>query len=229
MNKGIFAVSMIFVLGLSACGPSSRQNSVSRGLDEYARLARSIETPDGNRSGSIWTEQAGYADAFRDVKARRAGDIVTIEVIESTSAVSEATTDSSKSSSISASAANLFGLEKKVGELPNLVNTDSSADFSGDASTTRKSVVSTTLTARVTEVFPNRNLLIEGNRELLLNGERQIVTLRGVVRPSDISPSNTILSARIAEMELAVTGRGLVSDAQKPGVLFRILSGFWPF
>lgn len=229
MKKGFLSVSVVLVLGLSGCGPSSRQSSVSRGLDEYARLARSIETPDGNRSGSIWTDQAGYADAFRDVKARRAGDIVTIEVVESTSAVSEATTDSSKSSSIDASVGNLFGLEKKISELPNLVSADRSADFSGDATTSRKSVVSTTLTARVTEVFPNRNLLIEGNREILLNGERQIVTLRGVVRPSDISPSNTILSARIAEMELGVTGRGLVSDAQKPGVLFRILSGFWPF
>ncbi len=229
MKREFLLISVVMALGLSACGPASRQSGVSRGLDDYARQARSINMPDGNGSGSVWTDRAGYSDAFRDVKARHAGDIVTVQVLESTSAVSGATTDSTKTSTIANSATSLFGLEKKISELPSLINTDSSAEFAGDASTSRKSNVSTTLTARVTEVFPNRNLLIEGNREILLNGERQIVTLRGVVRPSDISPSNTVLSARIAEMELSVTGRGLVSEAQKPGVLYRILSGFWPF
>jgi len=229
MKRGLLSILVMTAMGLAGCGPTNRQAGVSRGLDEYARQARSITMPDGNGSGSVWTDRAGYADAFRDVKARHAGDIVTVQVLESTSAVSGAKTDSAKASSVANSATNLLGLEKKISELPNLINTDSSSTFAGDASTSRTSDVSTTLTARVTEVFPNRNLLIEGNREILLNGERQMVTLRGVVRPADISPSNTVLSARIAEMELSVTGRGLVSDAQQPGVLFRILSGFWPF
>ena len=98
-----------------------------------------------------------------------------------------------------------------------------------DAATSRRSTVSTSLTARVVEVFPNRNLLIEANREVLVNGERQLVTLRGVVRPTDISADNVVLSTRIAEMELEVDGRGLVADAQKPGWLFKVLNGIWPF
>ena len=53
--------------------------------------------------------------------------------------------------------------------------------------------------------------------------------MRGVIRPNDISPANIVSSSRIAEMELQVTGRGLVSDAQRPGLLYKILTGVWPF
>lgn len=214
---------------VSACGPATQESTVRRGLEDYVRQAGSLKVEDGQQSGSVWTDQAGYSDAFRDVKARRAGDIVTVQVIESTSASSEATTASSKSRSIESQVPNLLGLEKKIAELPSLISGTGSSEFTGDASTSRKSVLSTTLTARVLQVFPNRNLLIEGNREVLINGERQLVVMRGVIRPNDISPANTILSSRVAEMELQVTGRGLVSDAQKPGILYKILTGIWPF
>ncbi len=213
----------------AACGPSNREASVNRGLEDYVRLARGLEVDQGEEDGSVWTGQAGYADAFRDVKARRIADLVTIQVLESTSAVSEASTESAKSSSVDKKYGSLAGLERRIAELPNLISTEQNSEFSGDAATSRKTVLSTTLSARVVEVFPNRNMLIEGNREVLVNGERQIVTLRGVIRPGDIGPENTVLSSRIAEMELQVTGRGIVSDAQKPGVLFKILSGIWPF
>jgi flagellar L-ring protein precursor FlgH len=163
------------------------------------------------------------------VKARRIADLITIEVLESTSAVSEATTESSKESEMIGEITNFAGLENKVKELPNLLDLSGSATFSGDASTSRKSVVTTSLTARVVEVFPNGNLYLQGNRELLVNGERQVVIVRGVARPNDISSSNVILSTRIAELELEVMGKGIVSEAQKPGILFRVLSGFWPF
>ncbi|MFB3901866.1 MAG: flagellar basal body L-ring protein FlgH [Acidobacteriota bacterium] len=213
---------------LAGCGPE-RKAGVARGLDEYARQARALQTNQGDMDGSLWTEQAGYADGFRDVKARRLADIVTIEVLESTSAVTEATTQTVRESDITKSAPALFGLEKRVAELPNLASLSQSSTFAGDGATSRTSVLATQLTARVIEVFPNRNLLIEANREITLNGERQIMILRGVIRPADISPANTVSSSRIAEMELSVTGRGTISDAQKPGLLFKLLSGIWPF
>ncbi len=222
-------LSLSLLACVSACGPATQESTVRRGLEDYVRQAGSLKVEDGQQSGSVWTDQAGYSDAFRDVKARRAGDIVTVQVIESTSASSEATTASSKSRSIESQVPNLLGLEKKIAELPSLISGTGSSEFTGDASTSRKSVLSTTLTARVLQVFPNRNLLIEGNREVLINGERQLVVMRGVIRPNDISPANTILSSRVAEMELQVTGRGLVSDAQKPGILYKILTGIWPF
>jgi flagellar L-ring protein precursor FlgH len=202
---------------------------VERGLDEYVKVARTLERDNDDSSGSLWNDRSGYSDAYRDVKAKGIADIVTIQVIESTSAISEAGTDLARSSEITANLTNFAGLEKKVSELPNLFDVDSASKFAGEGSTSRRSVLSTTLTARVVEVFPNRNLLLQGSRELLVNGERQIVTLRGIVRPEDISDGNIVLSSRIAEMQLDVTGKGIVSEAQKPGVLYRVLSGMWPF
>lgn len=217
------------VLLLVGCGPEKPQSQVQRGLEEYARVARNLKIEDGVDDGSVWTDNAGWGDAFRDVKARRLGDLVTVQVVEATSAIQEATTESSRASEVSYNVNNLAGAEKKVAELPNLISADRSSTFTGDAATSRRSTVSTSLTARVVEVFPNRNLLIEANREVLVNGERQLVTLRGVVRPTDISADNVVLSTRIAEMELEVDGRGLVADAQKPGWLFKVLNGIWPF
>jgi flagellar L-ring protein precursor FlgH len=81
----------------------------------------------------------------------------------------------------------------------------------------------------VVEVFPNGNLLLQGEREILVNGERQFVTVRGVARPHDISPENTILSGQIAQLELELSGKGIVSEAQHPGILYKVLSGLWPF
>lgn len=227
-ERGILLILGMLIVA-PACGPAQQESTVRRGLDEYIRQATSSKVEEGRGSGSVWTDQAGYGDAFRDVKARRSGDIVTVQVQESTSAVSEATTASARDSSVDSEFPSLFGLEKRVSELPTFLSGTGSSTFNGDASTSRKSVLSTTLTARVLQVFPNRNLLIEGNREVMINGERQVVVMRGVIRPNDISPSNMVASSRIAEMELQVTGRGLVSDAQRPGLLYKILTGVWPF
>ncbi|HLV02534.1 MAG TPA: flagellar basal body L-ring protein FlgH [Acidobacteriota bacterium] len=233
MNRKILLPSWLLALLaaslLIACGPSARTRSVESSLEEYARLARTPQDDNRESQGSLWSERDGYADAFLDVKARRVADIVTIEVIESTSALSEASTATSRESSMGQSINSLAGLERRIAELPNLLDLSSSREFQGDATTSRRSVLQTSITAKVVEVFPNGNLLLEGNRELLINGERQVVTVRGVARPNDISPQNVVLSTRIAELEVEVEGHGIVSEAQRPGILFKILDGFWPF
>ena len=64
---------------------------------------------------------------------------------------------------------------------------------------------------------------------LLVNDERHILTLRGVVRPRDISPSNQVLSTSIASMEVAFDGKGIVSDANEPGFFYKLFSAITPF
>ena len=224
----LLLVSLIFPLTLMSCGKSAKQGAVQSGLDDYVRMARGLEAKDGQDDGSLWSDQAGYADTFRDVKARRVADLVTIQVIESTSAVSEASTETLRESDVGVAIPNLFGLEDRVWELPNLVNASTNAEYTGDASTTRRSVVQTSVTAQVVEVFPNGNLLLRGDRELQVNGERQIVTFRGVARPTDISSQNVILSTRIAEMEFEISGEGIVSKTQEPGLIYKLLAGVWP-
>jgi flagellar L-ring protein precursor FlgH len=124
---------------------------------------------------------------------------------------------------------NLFGAEKKIKELSSGVNGKSTTTFKGTGSTTRATTLTTTMTARVKAVLPNGYLVIEGVRELLLNNENQTIYLTGVVRPTDINSQNVVSSAAIAQMEIRVQGRGVVSQPLKPGLLYRILNGVFPF
>ena len=90
--------------------------------------------------------------------------------------------------------------------------------------------MTTTVTAEVTDVLPNGNLVIQGQKEISVNSEKQVITVRGIVRPDDLSPGNSIPSDRIARMEVRVNGRGVVNDAVKrPFFLYRILLGLLPF
>ncbi len=79
-----------------------------------------------------------------------------------------------------------------------------------------------TLSARVTRVLDNGNLVIEGRRLVKVNDETQILVVSGVVRPYDVAPDNTVLSSRLADGEVRLEGRGVVSDRQRPGLLQRI-------
>jgi flagellar L-ring protein precursor FlgH len=86
------------------------------------------------------------------------------------------------------------------------------------------------LTARITDVLPNGNLVVEGTKTVLVNSENQVVTVRGVVRPTDLSNSNIVQSDNIAEMELKINGKGVVNDSiHRPNLLYRLLLGILPF
>ena len=90
--------------------------------------------------------------------------------------------------------------------------------------------LTTTLTARVTHVLPNGYLVIEGSKSIQVNSEHQAVTVRGVIRPADVSPGNQVRSDRIAQMEIRLNGKGVVNDSiRRPFFLYRLLLGLLPF
>ena len=100
----------------------------------------------------------------------------------------------------------------------------------GQGTTSRELQLATTLSARVTEVLPNGYLVVEGAKETIVNSERQTVVVRGIARPSDLGPGNTIRSERLAQLEVRINGRGVVEDAiRRPSFLYRLLLGILPF
>jgi flagellar L-ring protein precursor FlgH len=128
------------------------------------------------------------------------------------------------------STTSLFTPLSAAGALANLASTAHDSTLEGQGSTSRQTQVTATLTAHVTHVMPNGNLIIEGLKEVLVNSERQIVWLRGVVRPTDVSPDNSVRSDRIAMMDLRINGKGVVEDAiRRPNILYRIFSKILPF
>jgi flagellar L-ring protein precursor FlgH len=181
--------------------------------------------------GSMWREDAPLGMLFVDKKARTVGDLVTVNIVEAASASKEATTQTGRSSSISAGVDAFFGLEKYVppGANPTKVAGSLANNFDGNGKTARSGKVTATVTAVVTRVLPNGNLVIEGSREVAVNNERELIVVSGIVRPKDISPGNIVLSTTLGQGQIAYYGNGIIAEKQRPGWLGRAMDAVWPF
>jgi flagellar L-ring protein precursor FlgH len=149
-----------------------------------------------------------------DQRAHRVGDVLTVLVLETTRARSQAATGSKR--------------DTDLGIALSAPSTDYSAqlglknDSKGAAETSRIGELRAQLTVRVVGLEPNGLLRIAGSQLLLVNREEQRIELRGVVRPEDISAANTVWSSRIAEAEVSLAGKGVVSESQRRNVLSRV-------
>ncbi|MBV8071937.1 MAG: flagellar basal body L-ring protein FlgH [Acidobacteriaceae bacterium] len=194
-------------------------------LDAHKRVASVPDSP-----GSLWSPPATLGDMAADVRARSVDDMVTILVNEQASAVSVGQTKTSRASSANSSITSAAGKLPATGRLANLLTTNTNTSLNGQGTTTRQTTLSATITARVTDVLPNGYLVVEGSKTVLVNSENQIITLRGVVRPADLSDANTVQSGSVAQLELQINGKGVVNDAiHRPNFLYRLLLGLLPF
>ena len=170
------------------------------------------------------------ADAARDLRASQVDDLLTVVVAEQASAVSTGTTKTSRASSAKSSISALGGLTKAAGALANLAGVSGDTQLNGQGTTSRSTTLSTTLTARVIYVLPNGGLVVEATKDIQVNSEYQTITVRGVVRPADIDPTNSVQSNRLGDLEVKINGKGVVADAiKRPFILWRILLGLLPF
>jgi flagellar L-ring protein precursor FlgH len=200
-------------------------------LDRYVAesAARSAAAPAAT-PGAIWLAGSRLADSARDVRASQVDDVLTIVVAEQASAVSTGATKTQRSSSTQNSITALAGVPKATSALANLANVSGNTQLNGQGTTSRSTTLSTTLTARITHVLPNGGLVVEASKDIQVNSEHQTITVRGVVRPADIDPTNSVQSTRLAQLEVRINGKGVVGDAiRRPFILYRILLGLLPF
>lgn len=185
--------------------------------------------------GSLWSEVQARRIVGLDAGARQVGDLVTVLIVEQTNTSLDASTDTSKESSVAAGIDALLGAEKTILDAhPDMagkiaLGAAATSAFAGTGGTTRGSTLETMLTCEVIEVLPNGNLRIWGYKQVRVNRETQYVVLDGVVRPRDIQMDNTVVSDRLAQASFEVTGSGVVADKQGPGVFARALDALWPF
>jgi flagellar L-ring protein precursor FlgH len=200
-------------------------------LDRYVSeaRARSADAPPPT-PGSIWQPGSRLADSARDVRASQVDDVLTIVVAEQASAVVTGATKTQRTSSTNNSISALAGVTKATGPWANLMGMSGNTQLNGQGTTSRTTTLSTTLTARVIHVLPNGGLLVEASKDMQINSEYQTITVRGVVRPADIDPTNSVQSNRLADLEVRVNGKGVVGDAiRRPFFLYRLLLGLLPF
>lgn len=219
------------IVSLSACSHMKRPPGLSE--DEFAIP---VEEPTEKvvSPGSLWTPGAKFVDMYSDAQARRVGDIVVVQIVESSSANKEAKTEADRTSSMDNSISDLLGLpldQSSVlgyGITPS-VSASSSSEFEGEGKTSRKGTISGTVSARVERLLPSGNMVIKGKKQTRVNSEHQYIIISGIIRPEDISVSNTIQSTYIADMQLDYYGSGIIGDQQNKGFIARAIDKVWPF
>ncbi|HSB16675.1 MAG TPA: flagellar basal body L-ring protein FlgH [Bryobacteraceae bacterium] len=231
IRRNCFCLLVLAAVALPALPAKKDRSPAPSPLDRYVEEAMARDGP-GRQSaspGSVWSSSAKLADPARDVRAGAVDDVVTILVMERASAVAKGSTKSARVSSNRNSISALGGITRAAGPLANLTNLDGESQLSGEGSTSRETLLSTTLAARVTHVLPNGLLVVAGTKDLQVNSEQQTVTVRGVVRPEDLNPGNIVRSDRISQLEVRINGKGVVGDAvRRPFFLYRLLLGLLP-
>ena len=165
---------------------------------------------------SLWSDSSATSVIFGDQRARAVGDILTIVVNESSTAVRAGSSSNTKSASASTNqGTGLLGFlpESSLGQ---------NDKFSSNGSINNTNTVKARLTVKVTEVKANGNLVISGTQNIRQNGEEQRIVVSGQVRPSDIQSDNSVLSSNVADAKILVTGSGPLVNKQRQGILSQI-------
>jgi flagellar L-ring protein precursor FlgH len=191
-------------------------------------------TPGPASANSLW--RIGARDFFADQRASRVGDILTVLISINDNAKTTNTTSSSRDASTDAGVPHLLGLESSLGKIlpgqfdpAHAVQTNSKTSNTGSGAITRQEQINLTIAAVVTAVLPNGNLVIQGTQEVRTNAELRQLTVAGIVRPEDISSTNTIKHTQIAEARINYGGRGDLSRVQKTPAGQSLLEKFSPF
>ncbi|HEY3329107.1 MAG TPA: flagellar basal body L-ring protein FlgH [Capsulimonadaceae bacterium] len=159
---------------------------------------------------------------FADNRAHKVGDPLTVVITETASGTSSATTTTTNSDSgqVNAGFGPIFQLIKAFG-------ISNSGAAKGTGLTTRSDTLNARVAVIIKEVYPNNTFKIEGTRRVGNNAETQIMTFTGIVRQQDIAVDNTVQSPLVADAQIQYTGKGPVSDKQKPGLITRIFKIFF--
>ncbi len=232
--SGKLAALLVAVALLPACTISDRLAEVGRAPKltsienpvekaNYRPVVMPMPRPQPmlRQANSLW--RPGARAFFRDQRAQRVGDILTVDITIEDEAEIDNETTRSRDNEEGADVTNLLGYEstlKKV--LPGAydpttaVGMGSNSSSTGSGSVNRSETIKLMVAAIVSQVLPNGNLVITGSQEVRVNFEVRVLTISGVVRPEDISATNTIKHSQIAEARIAYGGRGQITDVQQP-------------
>jgi len=226
----LMRVSFCVIALIPAIQAATKKKSIQEpsALDKYIQeaLKNGAPAPVQASAGSLWTPSSRITDLGSDLRAIQVNDLVTIVVSEQASAVATGATQTSRKSSVQTALSGSYQAKSVAASL----NTANDIELNGAGSTSRGNQLSTTLSARVTHVLPNGYLVLEGTKEVQVNSEHQLVKVRGIIRPIDLSPGNVITSNQLAQLEINVDGKGVVNDAiRRPNYLYRLILGLLPF
>jgi flagellar L-ring protein precursor FlgH len=216
----IAIISGLLLLPVSPANAAPKKakasNPAQLRTDYIARLQQQdVKAPSGQTLGSLWSPSNTLGELSTDYKARKLNDTITILVAVQTTAAQSG--DSSSQRTMSTSSA-ITGLPGSINTAPfnPLFNANSATQLKGAGATDSNTTFTTSLTGQVVAVLPSGNLVVEAQRKIFMNNQHEDVTVRGVVRPNDIGPSNTVFSASLSNLEIEMKGKGIIADSTRP-------------
>ena len=218
----LVSLSLLLLGGCASLGPARDP--------AYAATWPPHEPSPSATNGAIY--QSGYeTPLFEDIKARRVGDVLTIRLVEKTDASKKASTNLDRKNAIDLPNPTILGRPVTlIGGATLATAVDSKQDFAGAGDSSQSNSLSGSISVTVAEVLPNGNLMVRGQKIMRLNQGDEYVRIQGIVRPTDISTENTVLSPNVADVQIAYGGNGAVADASTMGWLGRFfISVLWPF
>lgn len=231
------AVVLLLSLGLLAgCNTADRLSQVgaapqfspiedpnARNGFQPVRMPMPAPQVSERQPNSLW--RSGSRAFFKDQRASRVGDILTVTIQINDEAKVSNQTSRTRSSAENLGIPGLFGFQKNIARilptpdtdtLDELGKTSSDSKSAGTGQISRSDSVRLRVAAIITQVLPNGNFAIEGRQEVRVNFELRDLQIRGVIRPEDIDNQNTIPYDKIAEARIAYGGRGQITDVQQP-------------
>ncbi len=228
-------------LAVAGCAPASKQASPMPQVTPTVAKA----PPPAENPGSVFSQNQPTF-LFDDTRARRIGDILTINIVDTSKSDLKAETKNDKNSSINMGVQNYFGGKTFAGNLPGqlggptfgmkgpigtdpMVQASIAEKYQSKGETKRESAVTASIGCRIVNILPGGVMQVEGARQTRVNNENQIIVVKGLVRPIDVGPDNTVPSTQLADCQIEYYGEGDLADRQKSGWLTRVLDNVFPF
>nr|WP_140230956.1 flagellar basal body L-ring protein FlgH [Sphingomonas japonica] len=211
---------------MAIAAPPANAQLFGKKKDKVAFVATAAPAPvAAPANGSIFQAGDGYAALYEGQRARRVGDLLTIVLVERTVATKSAGSqlDSSGGFGITPPTVGPFSFN------PGAAKVGGNRGFDGVGTAGQANALSGEVSVTVAEVYPNGTMLVQGQKSVTLNRGDEFVQIKGLVRTADIDANNRVASTRVADAQIAYTGKGDVARASRQGWLSRFFQVISPF
>ena len=209
------AIIVCFLAPSASAWAAKKKDTPAQARAEYlARLQEVGNASTSHTVGSLWQPDGELNDVSADYKAKRVNDTLVILVSVQTTAAQNGDVNTSRAYQTSTAITGLAG-ELNTGGLNPIFAGNSSSALKGSGATDSSTTFQTSLTAQVIAVLPSGNLVVEAQRKIFMNNEHEDVIIRGVVRPNDIGPFNSVASSSLGNLEIEMKGKGIISDSTR--------------